>query len=149
MILTGRLAFPRLFHKAVSWGFVCLGGGGGGSVPLSASRAFLSAFVGAKTIGIGRIMCRLAVLEDPQVELLLLRACMCLCRMVHVLRCSPPHAVAEGIAVFDDALHPSLRRIVVAGGPGFGSLQAEIAALPLSAGGLGIVRVSMRRRRSS
>eukprot|EP00884_Botryococcus_braunii_P007583 jgi/Botrbrau1/16826/Bobra.150_2s0051.1 len=65
---------------------------------------------------------------------------MGLCRMVHVLRCSPTRAVAEGEAVFDDALHSSLRCIVVAGGPGFGSLQAEIAALPLSAGGLGIVR---------
>eukprot|EP00884_Botryococcus_braunii_P023541 jgi/Botrbrau1/9871/Bobra.0080s0006.1 len=60
--------------------------------------------------------------------------------MVHVLRCSPPHALVAGVAVFDDALHFSLRRIVVAEGPGFGSLQAEIAALPLSAGGLGIVR---------
>eukprot|EP00884_Botryococcus_braunii_P004203 jgi/Botrbrau1/13784/Bobra.0056s0035.1 len=65
-----------------------------------------------------------------------------LCRMVHVLRCSPPGAVAAEGAVFEDALHSSLRRLVVAGGPGFGSLQAEIAALalPLSAGGLGIVR---------
>eukprot|EP00884_Botryococcus_braunii_P022052 jgi/Botrbrau1/8530/Bobra.0029s0034.1 len=78
--------------------------------------------------------------DDPQVELLLLRACMGLCRMVHVLRCSPTRAVAEGVAVFDDALHSSLRGIVVAGGPGFGSLQAELAALPLPAGGLGIVR---------
>eukprot|EP00884_Botryococcus_braunii_P008719 jgi/Botrbrau1/17849/Bobra.0127s0089.1 len=83
---------------------------------------------------------RLALLVNPQVELVLLRACMGLCRMVHVLRCSPTRAVAEGVAVFDDALHSFLRHIVVAGGPGFGSLPAEIAALPLSTGGLGIVR---------
>eukprot|EP00884_Botryococcus_braunii_P012645 jgi/Botrbrau1/21381/Bobra.0216s0003.1 len=59
---------------------------------------------------------------------------------MHVLRCSPPHAVAEGVAVFDDSVHSFLGRIVVAGAPGLGSLQAEIAALHLSVGGLGLVR---------
>jgi hypothetical protein len=85
-------------------------------------------------------MARLALLDDPQVELLLLRACMGLCRMVHVLRCSPPSAVLRGVAVFDTELESTLRRIVVGEGAGFGPLQAEIAALPLSGGGLGIVR---------
>eukprot|EP00884_Botryococcus_braunii_P022983 jgi/Botrbrau1/9369/Bobra.354_2s0024.1 len=127
--------FPEELCQNRDLGVRLLGG------PLSASRVFVSAFAGDKAIEVARTMDRLALLDDPQVELLLLRACMGLCRMVHVLRCSPTRAVAEGVAAFDDALHSSLRHIVVAGGPGFGSLQAEIAALPLSAGGLGIVRV--------
>jgi hypothetical protein len=129
-----KVGFPAEIRQSRDLGVRLLEG------PLSASRVFVSAFVGDKAKEVGRVMGRLAILDDPQVELLLLRACMGLCRMVHVLRCSPPQAVAAGVAVFDDALHSSLRRIVVAEGPGFGSLQAEIAALPLSAGGLGIVR---------
>eukprot|EP00884_Botryococcus_braunii_P016683 jgi/Botrbrau1/3699/Bobra.0008s0026.1 len=101
--------FPEELCQNRDLGVRLLGG------PLSASRVFVSAFVGDKAIEVARTMDRLALLDDPQVELLLLRACMGLCRMVHVLRCSPTRAVAEGVA-------------------------AEIAALPLSAGGLGIVR---------
>eukprot|EP00884_Botryococcus_braunii_P022649 jgi/Botrbrau1/9068/Bobra.0376s0038.1 len=108
--------------------------------PLSASRVFVSAFVGTKGVEVVRTMDRLSVLDDPQVELLLLRACMGLCRMVYVLRCSPPRAVDVGVAVFDDGLHSGLRRIVVGEEGGFGPLQEDIASLPLSSGGLGITR---------
>jgi hypothetical protein len=104
--------------------------------PLSPSRGFVSAFVGTKAIEVARTMARLAILDDPQVELLLLRACMGLCRMVHVLRCSPRSADLQGVAVFDTELESTLRRIVVGEGAGFGHLQAEIAALPMSGGGL-------------
>jgi hypothetical protein len=37
-------------------------------------------------------------------------------------------------------VHVALRHIVVGEGPGFGPLQEELAALPLLAGGLGILR---------
>eukprot|EP00884_Botryococcus_braunii_P009078 jgi/Botrbrau1/18171/Bobra.53_1s0039.1 len=60
--------------------------------------------------------------------------------MVYVLRCSPLRAVAAGVAVFDDGVHSNLRRIVVGEGEGFGPLQEDIAALPLSGGALGITR---------
>jgi hypothetical protein len=62
------------------------------------------------------------VLKDKQAELLLLRACAAVCRLVHLLRCTPPSAVAEGVELLDVTLHASLRRITVGEGGGFGPL---------------------------
>jgi hypothetical protein len=83
---------------------------------------------------------RLTVLQDPQAELLLLRACAGVCRLVHLLRCTPPSAVAQGVDLFDATLHAALRRITVGEWGGFGPLQDEIADLPLCMGGLGVPR---------
>jgi hypothetical protein len=38
---------------------------------------------------------QLSVLKDPQAELLHLRAYARVCRLVHLLRCTPPSAVAQ------------------------------------------------------
>jgi hypothetical protein len=79
-------------------------------------------------------------LGDPQSELLLLRACVGVCRLMHLFKCTPPSLVSRGVQVLDAALHVAMRRIVVGDGSGFGPLQDELAALPLSMGGLGIYR---------
>jgi hypothetical protein len=80
---------------------------------------------------------RLSVLKGPQAELPLLRACGGVFMLVHLLRCTPPSAVAQGGELFDAILHVALRRITIGEGGGFGPLQDEYAALPLCMGGFG------------
>jgi hypothetical protein len=108
--------------------------------PLSASAAYVSDFVEAKAVEVGRIIGSRATLNDPQSELLLLRGCLGVCKVTHIAGCTPPELAREGLGVFDGHLHDALRRIVVGEGPGFGPLQEEIAALPLSMGGLRVTR---------
>ena len=50
-------------------------------------------------------------LEDPQVELQLIRYCLSCCKIVHVLHTVPPHML-RNLPSFDDLLHISLSRIV-------------------------------------
>lgn len=72
----------------------------------------------SKAREVGCSMRRLAVLEDPQSKLLLLRSCLGVCKIAHLLQCTPPSFVDLGVALLDEELHVSLRRIVVADGGG-------------------------------
>jgi hypothetical protein len=92
--------------------------------PLPASASYVSDFVSAKAVEVGRIMGSLAALNDPQSELLL-RLCLGVCKATHIARCTPPELAHKGMGVFDGHLHDALRRIVVGEGPGFGPLQEE------------------------
>lgn len=109
---------------------------------VSTSADFVRQFVHDKAVQVCLLMDRLAELADPQSELLLLRACVGVCKLLHVLRCTPPSLVDRGVEVFDASLHLALRRIAVGDGGGFGPLQDELAALPLCMGGLGVLRGS-------
>ena len=62
------------------------------------------------------LMETLHLLENPQHELLLLRACAAGLRVQYGLRCTPPAYIAPQVAAFDEALLECLRVIVVAGG---------------------------------
>jgi hypothetical protein len=108
--------------------------------PLSSSAEYTSDFVRDKAREVLEVLQKLQLLRDPQVELLLLRSCMGICRLMQVLRCSPADCVEEGVALFDAGQRVALRRIVVVEGGGLGPLQEETAALPIAAGGLGITR---------
>jgi hypothetical protein len=77
---------------------------------------------------------KLQILVDPQVELLLLRFCLGIRRLTHVLRCSLANCIEAGVALFDAGQWVALRRIVLGEGEGFGPLQDEIAAIPIAAG---------------
>jgi hypothetical protein len=72
-------------------------------------------------------ICKLVMLRDPQAELLLLWSCAWICKLMHVLRCFTPAVVDRGVAIFDEFLRDSLRRIAVRGGGGWG-----VVALALS-----------------
>ena len=73
-------------------------------------------------------------LEDPQVELQLLRHCLSCCKIVHMLRTVPPHMLCN-LPSFDDLLHVSLSRIVRTS---VSDITWRQASLPLWLGGLGI-----------
>jgi hypothetical protein len=79
----------------------------------------------------GRVDAYIGGLGDPQSELLLLRASVGLCKLMHLFRCTPPSMVGRSVEVLDAALHVALRHIVVGDGGGFDPLQDELAALPL------------------
>ncbi|GJT94307.1 hypothetical protein Tco_1083152 [Tanacetum coccineum] len=71
----------------------------------------------AKTI---RLMDAVAKINDPQCELLLLRACTGISKLYFAMRTCPPCIFEPAQRSFDVALHFSLECIVTASGPGFG-----------------------------
>jgi hypothetical protein len=63
---------------------------------MSASQECLREAVAVKALEACTVMSRLDVLRDPQSELLVLRSCAGLCKIVHLLRCSTPEVVDRG-----------------------------------------------------
>ena len=72
-------------------------------------------------------------LEDPQIQLLLLRSCLGSCRLIYLLRSTPP--VPELLApllTFDTALSNVLRDDILGAAQFFGSLQFLLSPYPLA-----------------
>ncbi|GJW46932.1 hypothetical protein Tco_0078578, partial [Tanacetum coccineum] len=88
----------------------------------------------SKTI---ELMDKVAKINDPQCELLLLRACTGISKLYFAMRTCPPRFFESAQCSFDVALHSALERIVTASGPGFGDWQWRLATLPFAFGGLG------------
>ena len=74
-------------------------------------------------------------LENPQTELHLLRSCLSLCKINHLLRTVPPDKVPTQLQLFDHNLHRSLEGIVNCSISESSWLQAT---LPIRLGGLGL-----------
>ncbi|GKB56081.1 putative reverse transcriptase domain-containing protein, partial [Tanacetum coccineum] len=89
----------------------------------------------AKTI---ELMDAVARINDPQCELLLLRACMGISKLYFAMRTCPPCVFESAQRSFDVAIRSTLERIVTASGPGFGYWQWRVATLPFAYGGLGV-----------
>ncbi len=85
----------------------------------------------------GAVMFESKFLEDPQMELLILRYCTGAHKMTHWLRTCPSHAIQGQIEAFDNLVDDSLQHII--GHPIFHQ-DRTLAHLPLSQGGLGISR---------
>ena len=82
------------------------------------------------------LQARLRDLEDPLVELLLLRSCLGVCKLNHLLRTIPPGSVGSELLLFDDNLRCCLSSICHASISDQAWLQAT---LPCSlSGGLGL-----------
>jgi Reverse transcriptase (RNA-dependent DNA polymerase) len=81
---------------------------------------------------------RMLELEDPQLCLMLLRACEGMPKLMYCWRCVSPQYLGDQATRFEVEVLAALRRILVADGPHFGSLQKRLASLPVSLGGLGI-----------
>ena len=78
-------------------------------------------------------------LDDPQLCLMLLRACEGMKKLNYCWRTIDPRILRGLAAVMDNATINALRRICVADGPGFGDFQAMLASLPVTdCGGLGV-----------
>ena len=85
----------------------------------------------------------LSALQDPQIELLLLRSCLGSCRLLYLLRSSPPLPdLIPPLLSFDNALSECLREDILGASQFFGELQVRLSSLPLSMGGLGITRAT-------
>ena len=107
--------------------------------PIWGSPDFLSTFVGSVVDCVSVLQARLEDLEDPQVELLLLRSCLGIYKLNHLLRTILPGCMDSELLRFDDNLQRSLSSICNASISDRSWLQAT---LPCSLGGLGLCEVS-------
>ncbi|KAM0021261.1 putative transferase [Helianthus debilis subsp. tardiflorus] len=108
----------------------------GGAV--SRDPSFIGELAGRRASGAVDLMKLLPCLRDPQCELLLLRSCMSVAKLLFGLRTCQPHLMEDAISRFDDGLRKAIEDIVVGGGPFFGDLQWRLASLPMRLGGLGL-----------
>nr|GEV70110.1 hypothetical protein [Tanacetum cinerariifolium] len=83
-------------------------------------------------------MDKVAKINDPQCDLLLLRACIGISKLYFVMRTCPPRFFESAQCSFDVALRSALERIVTASGPGFGDWQWRLATLPFAFRGLDV-----------
>ncbi|MFS7940784.1 putative reverse transcriptase domain, DNA/RNA polymerase superfamily [Helianthus anomalus] len=123
--------FPREIGRPVH-GVKLLGGA------VSRDGQFISGLALKRAKCAVELMGRLKCLKDPQSELLLLRSCMGVAKLLFGLRTCQPSYVGEAVSVFDKGLRNTIEDIVVCGGAFFGDLQWRLASLPTRFGGLGI-----------
>ncbi|GKC34866.1 putative reverse transcriptase domain-containing protein, partial [Tanacetum coccineum] len=85
----------------------------------------------SKTI---ELMDAVAKINDPQCELMLLRACTGISKLYFAMRTCPPCVFELAQRSFDVALRSALECIVTASGPGFGNWQWRLTTLPFAFG---------------
>ena len=78
---------------------------------------------------------KLVDLEDPQVELHLIRSCLSVCKVTHLLRCVPSSSLGSFPSHFDLELRECLSRILCCG---ISDSSWTQATLPFRLGGLGL-----------
>jgi hypothetical protein len=108
----------------------------GGAV--SVSSAFIVEVASKRVDKCVSSLHRMLALEDPQLCLMLLRACEGMPKLMYTWRTIHPQYLHEPAMHFEDELIAALRRILVADGPHFGDFQVRLSTLPVSLGGLGI-----------
>ena len=91
--------------------------------PASSDSGFGGELVMQRVTKTIALMDKVVLLDDPQCELLLLRACTGISKLYFALCTSPPSTFETAQLTFDGALRSSLERIVNASGPGFGDWQ--------------------------
>ena len=79
----------------------------------------------------------LEMIDDPQVEMLLLRSCLGLPKFGFSLRSAPPEDIADTIKQFDEMISSTLHERL---GISLTKDQEKQARLPVAMGGLGIER---------
>ena len=75
--------------------------------PIFGSDQYFNDFTAALFDKVKHLQDLLPELEDPQIELQLLRHCLSCCKVVHVLYTVPPHLL-HNLSRFDDQLRSSL-----------------------------------------
>ena len=108
--------------------------------PVWGSEEFYNSYFASKVDRTLHLHSLLSSLEDPQCELHLLRSCLSICKIFHLLRTVPPDKVVHQLHAFDDGLRRFLERILCCSVCERSWLQAS---LPLCFGGLGL-RASFR-----
>ncbi|GKA33660.1 hypothetical protein Tco_0720089 [Tanacetum coccineum] len=89
-----------------------------------------------------QLMDVVAKINDPQCELLLVRACAGISKLYFAMRTCPPRVFQRAQCSFNAALRSALVRIVTASGLGFGDRQLILSTLPFAFGGLGVYSAS-------
>ena len=82
---------------------------------------------------------QLSVLDDPQVELHLLRSCLDSCKMNHIIRTMPPLKIFDELLRFDAGLQQSFETLTASSISDQTWLQAT---LPIRLGGVGLQEAS-------
>ena len=77
--------------------------------------------------------------EDPQVELHLLRSCLSICKVNHLLRSVPPDRAKDQLYRFDHGLRHSLETII---NSSLSDTSWKLSTLPIRLGGLGLREAS-------
>ncbi|GJZ19199.1 putative reverse transcriptase domain-containing protein, partial [Tanacetum coccineum] len=108
----------------------------GGAV--SRDAGFISSLAVKRASRAVELMSLLPSLRDPQSELLLLRSCMGVAKLLFGLRTCQPMYIGEAVSIFDNGLRRAIEAIVVCGGPFFGDFQWRLASLTIRFGGLGL-----------
>jgi len=106
------------------------------------STPFLHSVVSQRVEKILTLLQKLEELNDPQIQLLLLRSCVGIPKFVYTLRTSPPQLISSQVMDFDHGLRQSLLDIVGFGGQGFADFHWKLSGLPCRFGGLGILHAS-------
>ncbi|KAJ0900450.1 putative RNA-directed DNA polymerase [Helianthus annuus] len=110
----------------------------GGAV--SRDRDFISDMAVKRASRAVDLMRVLPQLKNPQCELLLLRSCMGVAKLIFGHRTCQPSYVGAAVTLFDEGLRQAIDDIVVGrGGAFFGDLQWRLASLPIKEGGLGLL----------
>ena len=103
--------------------------------PIVGTDTFFDEFFKARVDYVLDAQSHLSDLDDPQVEIHLLRSCMSICKLNHLLRTTPPDKVAAQLLRFDEGLRHSLQTILRSSIPDTSWLQAT---LPIRMGGFGL-----------
>ena len=104
------------------------------------SAAHCEASVLKRVNKVQEILTRLSDLQDSQMETTLLRSCLALPKVAHVLRTCPPGFVKDALVAYDEGIRDALSDI--AGSP-LSDWAWLKASLPSSFGGLNIRRASL------
>ncbi|GKD62061.1 hypothetical protein Tco_1299570, partial [Tanacetum coccineum] len=130
-----RSRLEGVFPPNISWplhGVKLLGG------PASMDFDFSIELVKKRVTKTIRLMDTVAKINDPQCELLLLRACMGISKLYFAMLICPPCFFEIAQRSFDVALRSALERIVTAYALGFGDWQWRLSTLPFAFEGLGV-----------
>ena len=103
--------------------------------PVYGSSSYVTEFVSQQVDKILDWQNRLTALDDPQVELHLLRSCLSLCKLNHIIRTVHGFKIKDVLIQFDSGLHHCLEAL-------FSSLVSDLASLPVRLGGLGLCEAS-------
>ncbi|GJW54540.1 hypothetical protein Tco_0098625 [Tanacetum coccineum] len=106
--------------------------------PISVNVDFSSALVMKRVSSTIRLLDVVAKINDPQCELLLIRACAGVSKLYFAMCSCSPHVFESAQLSFDMALRSALERIVTTSGPGFRDRQWRLATLPFAFGSLGV-----------
>lgn len=103
--------------------------------PVSNRKDFLESFFLNRVSKAEGVIQSIYLLEDPQLELHLLRSCAALPKITFSLRTCDPRSISRGLLAFDSIVHSSLESI---SGSAISAGQRLQSSLPVAEGGLGI-----------